>query len=189
MYGNTKFAVDVLTANGTDIAGSQLTEAARHFFTGTFSSLSNVERAYLAKNFGGYIQSKAGDPLYYANENEVAALFVGIPPVTSADYEKALLYQKDRTRMGKNLARESGRLVTRALAAQKEGDTEAAEMYRRMYIALVRSYEQDPQLAEIVRKEFYAGWKDSKHRELATQIFTDENPEKPFLVKPFGEAK
>lgn len=189
LYGNAKFAVDVLTANDDGVTGTELTEAARLLFTGAFSSLSNVEKAYLAQNFGGYIKSKAGDPLYYANENEIKALYIGIPPVSSADYEKALLYQKDRTRMGKNVAREAGRLAALAFDAHRAGNKEAAALYRKMHLALVKSYEQDPQLADIARREFSAAWKTSKHRELAQQIFTDVNPEKPALVKPFGEAK
>lgn len=189
MYGNAKFAVDVLTASDDGVTGTELTEAARLLFTGAFSSLSNVEKAYLAQNFGGYIKSKAGDPLYYANENEIKAMYIGIPPVSSADYEKALLYQKDRTRMGKNVAKEAGRLAALSFDAYRAGDKEAAELYRKMHLALVKSYEQDPQLADIARREFSAAWKTSKHRELAQQIFTDVNPEKPALVKPFGEAK
>ena len=187
--GNAGFAVKLLTADDQDVDSAALTEAARLLLTGTFSSLNNMDKAYLAANFHGYVKSRAGDPLYFVNENELKALAIGIPPASSSDYEKAFLYEKSRTSAAQRYAKEAGRIAALAFDRQRAGNTEAADKYQRMFISIVKSLEQDPQMARAFRKEFSNAYKDSKHRELAQKLFTDENPNKPALIKPFGEAQ
>jgi hypothetical protein len=136
------------------------------------TSLSNLDKVYVAMNNYNYIHSKGLDPTVKASNAELIFQALGIPPAAKADLDKIFTSKKEHTERLKRLSDEYKQYMFWAAQAVNKGDDAGAQRYVNMMNAVVRGmnvYDYNAIIADSRQ-----GFKDSKlHKELTEMVLKD----------------
>lgn len=166
--------------NKEDFTEETVVEGFKLLATGSFSSLNNIQKSYLAKNAGNMVMSRAGDPMYAVTDGQRIAMAIGLPPVSAYDYEQLVSHDKHLRDMYVKVAKDIGRYQTLALSALEDGDMVAYEQHKNVIYALRAGLSPADKIK--VDKEYHKMWVDSKHRELLINRLKKSEQRSPLLV-------
>lgn len=181
IFGNASLAVKLFWHNKDDITEDTIIEGTKLLATGAFSSLNNIQKAYIAEKNFMRVSSGKGQYLYGANSNELAAMRLGF--TLNGEYEYSLMMKNDKARKNhyQDMAKEIGRLQVLALTAHRSGDKDAYTQYSNA-IHAIRAAHDDPLERQQLLEEMHKVWPNSKQRELLIQEIVS-NKRTPLLVE------
>jgi hypothetical protein len=166
--------------NKEDFTEETVIEGMKLLGTGSFSSLNNIHKSYLAKNAGNMVMSRTGDPLYAVTDGQRIAMAIGLPPASAYDYEQLVSHNKHLQDMYVKVAKDIGRYQVLALTALEDGDMVAYEQHKNVIYALRAGLTPADKLK--VDKEYHKMWVNSKHRELLINRLKKGEERSPLLV-------
>lgn len=186
-FGNMGDAIHLFYHND-DITMETVTEALTLMGTGSFSSLNNLHKSYLASNALNYVQSKAGRSMYKVNDAERMLLAVGIPPASAADFEYLMKDKKHRDAMYKDVSKEIARHQTLALAAYNSGDIKAYKDHKNVVSAIYAGLNVHDRIK--IDKLLAKSWVGSRQRELLIErLIKDVETTPPIINRSAGDVR
>lgn len=177
--GNYGDAFDLFYHN-QDIDTATIMEGLTLIGTGTFSSLNNLHKSYLASQAMNYVQSRAGKNLYAVTDLERSFLAIGIPPATAADYDQLMKDKKKRDALYQDVAKDIQRHQALALAAYNAGDKTVYQSHRAVIQAMYSGLNVHDRIK--VDQLLAKSWVGSKHRELLIERLIKDAETTPVLV-------
>jgi len=166
--------------NKGDLNTETVTEGLKLLATGSFSSLNNIHKAYLAENARNMVLSRAGDPLYAVTDSQRMAMMIGLPPASGYDYEQLLTHQKHLNDMYVKVAKDIGHYQSLALVALEAGDKTAYESHYKVIVALRAGLSPMDKIK--VDKEYNKMWVNSKQRQMMIDRMKKNEQRSPLVV-------
>jgi hypothetical protein len=148
--------------------------------TSSVSTLSNLDKAIIAKNNHNYIMSKAKQPIARATDSEIFFQAVGIPPAEVADYYRLLDSKKDHTKHLNNVTNTYKNIQVMATTAYNKGDKESGDRYVAMLNSITRGMSIEDY--NYVIEKSTIDFKDSSLHNLLTQQMLTNYQGKKALV-------
>lgn len=182
IWGNSALTFQLFKDNMDDVSSETIIEGLKLLSTGTFSSLNNIQKAYIAEQAGNYVKSRRYDSLYYANDNELAALRLGFTLNGEYEYGKMFKTDRERTKELQSIRKELNRLMGMAIHAKQANNMEAYKNYQNVIYATLAAHQNPLERAKL-RDSLYEGWKDSKLRELVLKDIMNNTPNKTVMVE------
>lgn len=182
IFGNSAEAIKLFYHNKEEMTGAVAVEGLKLLATGGFSSLNNIQKAYIAEQNFNYVMSKSGTSLYHANENELAALRLGFNLNGEYEYSKLFKTAQDRKKHFADISKELGRLQVLALTAKRSGDMDAYKGYSNVIQTILNAHANPLERRQLL-EQITKTWSGSKQRELLMQEITSMDKKTPLLVE------
>lgn len=180
-------AAQLFWYNKDNFTTETVSEGLKLLAKGSFSSLNNIHKAYIAGNARNMVLSTSGgDPLYAVTEGQRFAMMIGLPPASGYDYEQLVQHNKHLQDMYVKIAKDIGRYQALGLTALEAGDTVAYEQHMSVIYALRAGLSPMDKIK--VDKEYHKMWVNSKHKELLISRLKKGEERTPLIISG-GEAR